>query len=76
MLIIRRNCIVNIPENILNILTEEQKKKIEAAQSPEELLAFAKEAGYELLPDQLEAVSGGWGPDCGDYTCDPAAFGM
>ena len=32
---------MNIPENILNTLTDEQKNKIEAAQSPEELLALA-----------------------------------
>ena len=50
---------MNIPENILSTLTDEQKKKAEAAQSPEELLALAKEAGYELTPDQLEAVAGG-----------------
>ena len=56
---------MNIPENILNTLTDEQKKRVEAAQSPEELLALAKEAGYELSPDQLEAVNGGWCPDCG-----------
>ena len=59
---------MNIPENILNTLTEEQKKKVEAAQSPEELLALAKEAGYELSTDELEAVSGGWhGCKCYDY---------
>jgi hypothetical protein len=39
---------MNIPENILSSLTDEQKKKIEAAQSPDEILALAKEAGYEL----------------------------
>ena len=61
---------MNIPENILNTLTEEQKKKIEAAQSPEELLALAKEAGYELSPDELEAVSGGWF-ECKCYDYDP-----
>ncbi len=60
---------MNIPENILNTLTEEQKKKVEAAQSPEELLAFAKEAGYQLSPDQLEAVSGGWCSDCSKDRC-------
>ena len=49
---------MNIPENILSTLTDEQKKKIEAAQTPEELLALAKESGYELSPDQLEAVAG------------------
>ena len=43
---------MNIPENILSTLTDEQKKKVEAAQSPEELLALAKEAGYELSQEQ------------------------
>ena len=66
---------MNIPENILSKLSDEQKKKVEAAQTPEELLAIAKEAGYELSPDQLEAVSGGWCPDCRDFTCDPALYG-
>ena len=36
---------MNIPENILSTLTDEQKKKVETAQSPEELLSLAKEAG-------------------------------
>ena len=61
MLIIRRNFVMNIPENILSKLTDEQKKKVESAQTPEELLALAKETGYELSPDQLEAVAGGDG---------------
>ena len=50
---------MNIPDHILITLTADQKAKIESAQSPEDLLALAKEAGYELSPDQLEAVSGG-----------------
>lgn len=50
---------MNIDKNILSSLSDEQKKKIEAARTPEELLAIAKETGYELTPDQLEAVSGG-----------------
>ena len=50
---------MNIPENILSTLTAEQKKKVEAAQSPEELSALAKESGIELTIDQLEDVSGG-----------------
>ena len=50
---------MNIPENILSTLTDEQKKKVEAAQTPEELLALAKEAGYELSEEQLESVAGG-----------------
>ena len=60
---------MNISESILNKLTDEQKKKVEAAQTPEELLSLAKEAGYELSPDQLEAVSGGWCPDCSINDC-------
>ena len=66
---------MNIPENILSTLTDEQKKKAEAVQSPEELLALAKEAGYELSPEQLESVAGGGGSDwcsiyCPDHICD------
>ena len=57
---------MNIPENILSTLTEGQKKKAEAAQSPEELLDLAQETGFELTPEQLESVSGGW---CGKYVC-------
>ena len=65
---------MNIPEHILNTLTDEQKKKIETAQSPEDLLALAKETGYELSPEQLDAVAGGDGSSwcsifCDDYNC-------
>jgi hypothetical protein len=55
---------MNIPENILNTLTDEQKKMVEAAKSPEELLSLAKESGYELSPEQLSQVAGGR-PQCG-----------
>lgn len=50
---------MNIPEEISNKLTEEQKQKALAARTPEDLLALAKEAGYELTPDQLDEVAGG-----------------
>ena len=39
---------MKIDESILRKLTDGQKKKIEAAQTPEELLTIAKETGYEL----------------------------
>ena len=65
---------MNIPENILSTLTDEQKKAVEAAQTPEELLALAKKTGYELSPEQLEAVAGGDGSSwctifCPDHDC-------
>ena len=50
---------MNIPENIFNTLTDEQKKKVEAAKSPEELLSLAKESGYELSLEDLAQVAGG-----------------
>ena len=53
---------MNIPESILSTLTDEQKKKVEAAQSPEELIAIAKEAGTDLSPEQLESIAGRWNP--------------
>ena len=49
-----------------NELTEEQKAKVRGAETPEEILALAKEEGYELSDEELEAVSGGkkWGFVC------------
>ena len=54
---------MNEPGKILEALTDEQKKKIKNAKNPEELLAIAKETGYELSQEQLNDLSGGkW--DC------------
>ena len=41
-------------------LTEEQKARARACETPEEVLALAREEGYELSDAELEAVSGGW----------------
>lgn len=40
-------------------LTDEARAKAMAATSAEELLALAREEGYELTDEELEAVSGG-----------------
>lgn len=45
-----------------DLLTDEQKAKVKACTSPEEMLALAKEEGYELSDEELEGISGGgWG---------------
>ena len=45
-------------------LAEEQKTKARGCQTKEEMLALAREEGYEPTDEELESVSAGWG------TCD------
>lgn len=40
-------------------LTPEQQEKAKGCKSPEEVLQLAKEEGYELTAEELEAISGG-----------------
>ena len=40
-------------------MTEDQKAKIRECKTPEEMLALAKEEGYELSDEELESISGG-----------------
>ena len=51
---------MDIDIKIFNILTDEQKKAVEAAQTPEDLVTLAKEQGYELTSEDMLAVSTGW----------------
>lgn len=60
-------------------LTDEQRARVEACSSPEELLALAKAEGYELTDEELEMVSGGWGdtltcPQCGSENLSYDSF--
>ena len=53
-------------------LTDEQKAKARAAKSPEDILALAREEGYELSEEELSAISGGgnsWCPKDCDQVC-------
>ena len=56
-------------------ISPEQLERAKACKSPEELLAVAREEGYELSDDQLEAIAGGgvWdgtGDSCKEEHCD------
>ena len=48
-------------------LTEEQKAKAKACCTPEDVLALAREEGYELSEAELDGVVGGGWRNCG---CD------
>ena len=56
---------MDIDLKIFNILTDDQKKAVIAAQTPEELIALAKEQGYELTSEDMLAVTTGW--RCDDH---------
>lgn len=56
-------------------LTEEQKEKVRAAKTPEEIIALAEEEGITLSDEELTSISGGvsWSciSDCPDHTPCP-----
>ena len=53
------------------IASDEQQAKLEACNTPEDILALAREEGYELTDEQLASVAGGgfWGDDVPVITC-------
>ncbi|MCR5582111.1 MAG: Nif11-like leader peptide family natural product precursor [Eggerthellaceae bacterium] len=53
-------------------LSPELQDKARKCKTPEEVLALAKEEGYELSDEELKAVSGAgisWSLWCSDQTC-------
>ncbi len=36
------------------------QEKLKSAKTPEEMLALAREEGFELTDEELEGISGGW----------------
>lgn len=50
-------------------LTPEQMEKVKSCKSPEDILALAREEGFELSDKELEGINGGWGDHCDDDEC-------
>ena len=58
-------------------LSEEQKAKMRACGSVEEVLAVVESEGIEVSDEQLENIAGGWsGADCPDGGGDGDDIGM
>ena len=54
-------------------LTPEQMERAKKLRTAEEMLAFAKEEGFELSNEELDDISGGrWSYDCDGYYCADA----
>lgn len=45
-------------------LSPEMQEKAKACKTPEDIIALAREEGYNLSEDELEAISGGVSWDC------------
>ena len=52
-------------------LSPEQQEKAKACNTPEEILELAKEEGFELSPEQLDAIAGGNGEGTAWNNCTP-----
>ncbi len=50
-------------------LSPELRNKVRECKTPEDILALAKEEGYELSEGELQAISGGIKWRCTDRVC-------
>ena len=63
-IVVRKEGAVNYED-----LTPEQQSKAKACKTLEDVLALAKEEGYELTDEELEGAAGGSFWSCGDNFC-------
>ena len=56
-------------ESRYNNLSDEVKEKARACRTPEEIVALAREEGFELTDEELEVIAGGssWLDQCGCF---------
>ena len=58
--------------NFEDLKNPELQKKLMSAETPEEILALAKEEGFELSDEVLSAVAAGsWGDICWEHCVGP-----
>ena len=65
----------------LEELSPEMRERVRACNTPEEVLALAKEGGYELSDDELDGIAGGsWcsskEPGCTTYCATRYSIGV
>ena len=53
--------------NFEDLKNPELQEKLKSAKTPEDILTMAKEEGFELSDDELEAVAGGSFWTCDDH---------
>ena len=58
----------------LEDLSPEQQEKAKACKTAEDILALAKEEGYELSDEDLEAINGGSIWDCDEHAQCPRKY--
>lgn len=51
-------------------LSPELREKVKACETPDELFALVESEGIALSDEQLDAISGGWNPQCSSYRRD------